>query len=314
MRLYQLEYFIKIVECGSLTRAAQELYLSQPSLTKAISSLEAEYNLKLFSRSARGIRLTPKGRDFLEYARSAVESCHALENTFGRKDRPVVQRIAVASQQLDFVYDVVLRLYQENSGRTLQIDLKENDRGEIVRMVEDCRADIGLIVLSERDSKAFKSELKTKNLEMHTLDRSPVYVSMGEHSKLYNRDKIDMEETREQFQVVLDTEQTMRRELRYKKEYYAYGQEHLLFCNTIGVCRKFLEETDALLLTPKWVLRHFAGTKIRSVPLIMKGEEAQQVNRLVWIKRTGEEFHPLEERFTELLEGHFQKSPSFQPG
>lgn len=306
MRLYQLEYFIKIVECGSLTRAAQELYLSQPSLTKAISGLESEYDLKLFSRSARGIQLTPKGRDFLDYARSVVESCHALENTFGRKDRPVIQRIAVASQQLDFVYDVILHLYQENSDQTLQIDLKENDRGEILRMVEDCRADIGLIVLSERDSKTFKSKLKTKNLEMHTLDQSPVYVSMGEHSKLYNRDRIDMEETRAQFQVVLDTEQTMRRELRYKKEYYAYGQEHLIFCNTIGVCRKFLEETDALLLTPKWVLGHFDGTGIRSVPLTMKDEKAQLINRLVWIKRTGEEFHPLEERFTELLEEHFR--------
>lgn len=306
MRLYQLEYFIKVVECGSLTRAAQELYLSQPSLTKAISGLESEYNLKLFSRSARGIRLTPKGRDFLDYACSVVESCHALENTFGRKDRPIIQRIAVASQQLDFVYDVVLNLYQENSDRTLQIDLKENDRGEIVRMVEDYRADIGILVLSERDSKTFKSELKTKNLEMHTLDQSPVYVSMGSHSKLYGCDKITNDETKQQFQIVLDTEQTLRRELRYKKEYEAYGHDRLIFCNTIGVCRKFLEETDALLLTPKWVLGHFDGTKIRSVPLSLEGNESPQINRLVWIKRMGEEFHPLEERFTELLEEHFQ--------
>lgn len=308
MRLYQLEYFIKIVECGSLTRAAQELYLSQPSLTKAVSGLESEYNLKLFSRSAKGIRLTPKGRDFLDYARSVVESCHALENTFGQKDRPAVQRIAVASQQLDFVYDVILNLYQENSGKTFQIDLKENDRGEIVRLVEDCRADIGLMVLSERDSKTFKSELRTKNLEMYTLDRSAVYVSMGEHSGLYDHEKVDAEEAKQQFQIILDTEQTMRRELRYKKDYFAYGEDRMIFCNTIGVCRKFLEETDAILLTPKWVLGHFCGTKIRSVPLVLKGGESPVVNRLVWIKRTGEEFHPLEERFTELLEDHFQRN------
>lgn len=306
MRLYQLEYFIKIAECGSFTRAAQELYLSQPSLTKAVSGLESEYDLKLFSRTAKGIRLTPRGRDFLEFAKSVVESCHALENTFGRKDRPVIQRIAIASQQLDFVYDVLMDLYRENSSRTLQVDLKENDRGEIVRMVEDYRADIGLLVLSERDSKAFKSELRTKNLEMHTLDRSAVYVSMGEHSDLYNRDRIGIDETRQQFQVILDTEQTLRRELRYRKEYMAFGYEHLIFCNTIGVCRKFLEETDALLLTPKWVLGHFKGTKIRSVPLVVKEGDTPLVNRLVWIKRNGEEFQPLEERFTELLEEHFQ--------
>ena len=68
MRLNQLEYFIKVVECGSITKAAQELYLSQPSLTKAISSLETEYDLKLFSRTCRGLNVSPEGRDFLEYA------------------------------------------------------------------------------------------------------------------------------------------------------------------------------------------------------------------------------------------------------
>ena len=102
MRLNQLEYFIKVVECGSITKAAQELYLSQPSLTKAISSLETEYDLKLFSRTARGLNLTPEGRDFLEYAKGVIDSTQALENTFGKQNNLSIQRLAVASQQFDF--------------------------------------------------------------------------------------------------------------------------------------------------------------------------------------------------------------------
>ena len=165
MRLNQLEYFLKIVECGSLTRAAQELYLSQPSLTKAISGLEAEYDMKLFNRTSKGLSLTPEGRDFLEYAKSVVESSKALENTFGKKSNPLIQRLAIASQQFDFIYNILLLLYQENSDQRLQIDLKENDRGEIVKMVEERRADIGILVVTERDSKLFKSEVQGKNLE-----------------------------------------------------------------------------------------------------------------------------------------------------
>ena len=57
MRLVQLEYFIKIAECGSITKAAQELYVSQPSLTKAIASLEAEYDIKLLERTSKGVRI-----------------------------------------------------------------------------------------------------------------------------------------------------------------------------------------------------------------------------------------------------------------
>ena len=218
MRLNQLEYFIKVVECGSITKAAQELYLSQPSLTKAVSGLEAEYDLKLFDRTAKGLKLTPEGRDFLEYAKSVVESSQALDRTFGNKQNNFsIQRLAVASQQFDFIYDILLLLYKENSDQLLQIDLKENDRGEIVEMVEECKADIGILVLSEEDSKSFRSELQSKDLDMYLLDRSTIYVSMGPKSSLYNRKEVNVEEAGKYLHISLDTDQTMRREMRYRK-------------------------------------------------------------------------------------------------
>ena len=55
MNMKQLEYFIKIAECGSISRAAQELYVSQPSLTKAIGGLEEEFHVQLLLRKPRGV-------------------------------------------------------------------------------------------------------------------------------------------------------------------------------------------------------------------------------------------------------------------
>lgn len=308
MRLNQLEYFIKVVECGSITKAAQELYLSQPSLTKAVSGLEAEYDLKQFDRTAKGLKLTPEGRDFLEYAKSVVESSQALDRTFGNKQNNFsIQRLAVASQQFDFIYDILLLLYKENSDQLLQIDLKENDRGEIVEMVEECKADIGILVLSEEDSKSFRSELQSKDLDMYLLDRSTIYVSMGPKSSLYNRKEVNVEEAGKYLHISLDTDQTMRREMRYRKGWGdGVNHEHVIFCNTAGVCRKFLEETEALLLTPKWVLGLFKGTQIRSVPLMKEGKPYPSVNSLVWIKRANEMFRPMEMRFMELLKERFR--------
>ena len=189
----------------------------------------------------------------------------------------------------------------------LQIDLKENDRGEIVKMVEERRADIGILVVTERDSKLFKSEVQGKNLEVHTLDQSSTYVSMGKKSALYDHEAINVEEAERYLHVALDAEQTLRRELRYKNELKeGLNREHLIFCNTIGVCRKFLEETEALLLSPKWVLGFFEDTEIRSVPLRMNKMPYPQTSYLVWIKRAKERLHPLEERFMELLNEHFR--------
>ena len=74
MNFKQLEYFVKIVECGSITKASQALYTSQPNLTKSIASLEEEYNIILFDRKTKGVSLTQNGRKFLYYANSILAS------------------------------------------------------------------------------------------------------------------------------------------------------------------------------------------------------------------------------------------------
>lgn len=58
MTLQQLRYLIKIVQTGSINLAAQELFLAQPSLSKAMSELEKEMNIPIFVRSHRGVTLT----------------------------------------------------------------------------------------------------------------------------------------------------------------------------------------------------------------------------------------------------------------
>lgn len=61
MELYQLRTFVKIVEAGSLTRAAQELYTSQPAISAQLKALEDELGVTLFERTSRGMQPTPKG-------------------------------------------------------------------------------------------------------------------------------------------------------------------------------------------------------------------------------------------------------------
>jgi DNA-binding transcriptional LysR family regulator len=74
MNLRQLQYFVAVVEEGSFTRAAQRLFVAQPSLSKQLAALEGEIGGPLIERLSRGVRLTPSGRAFLPEARSAVLS------------------------------------------------------------------------------------------------------------------------------------------------------------------------------------------------------------------------------------------------
>jgi DNA-binding transcriptional LysR family regulator len=74
MNLRQLQYFVTVVDEGNFTRAAQRLYVAQPSLSKQLAALEAELGGPLIERLTRGIRLTPSGKAFLPEARAATLS------------------------------------------------------------------------------------------------------------------------------------------------------------------------------------------------------------------------------------------------
>ena len=73
MTLQQLKYVLMVAETGTITEAANNLYISQPSLTNAIHELEKEMNIVIFNRTNKGITLSKEGEDFLGYARQVLE-------------------------------------------------------------------------------------------------------------------------------------------------------------------------------------------------------------------------------------------------
>lgn len=95
MNLNQLRYFLKVAELQHFSRAAQELYVSQPSLTHAVKTLECELGVKLFTREGRGVRLSEFGREFRDH----------VERGLREIDRGV-ERAAEYNNSLNGVIDI----------------------------------------------------------------------------------------------------------------------------------------------------------------------------------------------------------------
>ena len=79
MTLQQLKYMITVAEKGSITEAAKELFISQPSLSGAIKEVENEAKITIFNRCRAGVALTTEGMEFLGYARQVVQQMELLE-------------------------------------------------------------------------------------------------------------------------------------------------------------------------------------------------------------------------------------------
>lgn len=137
MRFRQVEYFVAVVEAGSITQAAANLYLAQPSLSHQITTLEKELGGPLFERLPRGLRLTPAGRAFLveakriladvNRAKRAVQS--VTEGVLGELEVSTVTSLAVgviptvARRWRESHPKMALRLYEHTHADRLEESL-----------------------------------------------------------------------------------------------------------------------------------------------------------------------------------------------
>jgi LysR family nitrogen assimilation transcriptional regulator len=95
MDIRELEFFIKVAELGSLTKAAVALDISQPSLSRQVHLLESELNSPLFYRTGRGVRLTPAGAVFLEHASAIIEAAKRAQSAVSEFSAGAAGRIAI---------------------------------------------------------------------------------------------------------------------------------------------------------------------------------------------------------------------------
>ena len=97
MTLQQMHYVITISETGSFNKAAELLYVAQPSLTSAIQELERETGILIFHRSGRGVTLTNDGAEFLSYVRQIYHQYEILQSKYG-KNGNLKKKFGVSTQ------------------------------------------------------------------------------------------------------------------------------------------------------------------------------------------------------------------------
>lgn len=82
MTLQQLSYLIKVAECGNITEAAEQLYISQPSLSTAISNLEKEMGVTAFIRTKKGVIVTHEGERTIVVCKNVIRAGGYYERAF----------------------------------------------------------------------------------------------------------------------------------------------------------------------------------------------------------------------------------------
>lgn len=193
MTIQQLKYVIAIAECGSISMAAQRMFVAQSSVSKSVAELEKEMGITIFNRNNKGVYLSEDGTKFLSYARQVIEQTELLEREF--KSAPPPRRVfSVSSQHYAFVVNAFVELVKEYGEDKYEFTLRELKTAEIIEDVRTSRSDIGILFLSGFNREVIQHILSNEEMEFVKLFTAKPHVFVSWKNPLALKKKVTLED------------------------------------------------------------------------------------------------------------------------
>ena len=191
MTLQQLRYVIGIAKVGSFNKAAENLFISQPSLTAAIRDLEEEIGIVIFNRTSRGVSLTPDGEEFVAQANQLY---HHYETLRGRYAKAVQQKkkFAVSTQHYSFAVKSFVEMVKKFNIDEYEFALRETKTKDVIDDVAGLKSEIGILYLSNFNRKYINYLFKERDLEFHHLIDCKAYAYMWKNHPLATRKSVNL--------------------------------------------------------------------------------------------------------------------------
>lgn len=196
MTLQQLKYVTTIANIGSISEAAKRLFVSQPSLTKAIKELEKEMGITIFDRTNKGITVSKEGERFLGYARQVLEQAALLEEQY-KSQSGGKKQFSVSTQHYSFAVNAFVELLKGAEIDQYDVSLRETQTYEIIDDVAHMKSEIGLLFYNDFNRPVLEKLIHTNELTFTELFTAHPHIFIGKNHPLANKDVVSMDELEE---------------------------------------------------------------------------------------------------------------------
>ena len=187
MKIEQLRRVLEVYNTGSINRAAQNLYMSQSSLSSSINALEMELGEKIFKRSAEGVVLTSFGGQFVEHTREILNHVDTIERLCAiGPQKPVSSRLDVMVYYLFFAQQVWAIFCNSHRSENIDLNYLERTRTEIINSVANGKAELGLLMMPSVDREKWLSLMAAQGLEYTLISIETPHAVMGPYCEMYD--------------------------------------------------------------------------------------------------------------------------------
>lgn len=294
MTLQQLKYVITISKSGSMHTAADELFITQPNLSKAIKDLEAEMGITIFNRTNKGVLLTDDGTKFLSYARQVVEQANLLEDIY--KNKESIKRIfAISSQHYGFVVNAFVKLVETLGKDTYEFSLRECKTYDVINDVKDGRSELGVIYFSKFNSEIMKKVISSNGLSYEFLFEAKPHVLLSKNHPLANKERLTLDDLNAYPRLSYD--QGLNNSFYYSEEPHALESvSKAIVVSDRATLFNILIGLNGYTISSGMISSSLDGNNIISIPL-----ETDEVMDLVYIYDSDKPMKEITKQYLAIL-------------
>lgn len=189
LNINQLYYFVISAEQGSLSKAAEILYTSQPHVSRTIKALENYLEMELFERTPRGVVLSKDGERIYAYAKNILKNVELIDFSKQNKGESL---FSIATNPSSKMSELFSAFYNDKKDENIKFKYMEGGVEQIIKSVDNKEAQMGFVFVPENKINAFKQLLERRDLEFIILAKTDIILSVGPNSDIYNLEYIEV--------------------------------------------------------------------------------------------------------------------------
>ena len=193
MNLLHMKHALEVAKAGSLSKASEVLLIAAPNISRSIKELEADLGITIFDRTQNGMKLTPEGEEFLEFAKSILGQIDQVENYY-KKGHPKKQTFSISVPRASYICEAFAEFSKSLSKDAAEIFYKETNSQRTINNMLNHDYKLGIVRYAENYDMYFKTMLEEKGFTYELITEFTYKIIMSKNSPLAKLDTISSDD------------------------------------------------------------------------------------------------------------------------
>ena len=200
MNILHMKYAYEVAKAGSLSKASEVLLIAVPNISRSIKELEADLNITIFDRTTKGMRLTPEGEEFMNYAKGILSQIDQVERLY-KGNLQKKQKFSISVPRACYISEAFAQFSKTLTKEPAEIFYKETNSQRTINNLLNHDYKLGIIRYSENYDKYFKAMLEEKGLVYEMVGEFSYCLIMSKNSPLAQYDTITFDDLTDYIEI-----------------------------------------------------------------------------------------------------------------